>query len=168
MLVSLFAHAPGRIQLCRMVPRLLGAGYPQARQPQVLSPNHHPHISRQFPHHGKKRPHRASPLDPSSQSCRPDHSLPVIWILPPSRDPQGMWTPAFHATNVAIHCVVSALLFAFCRQIGCASRPSFLASLVFAAHPVHAEAVTGIVGRSDLLCTFFVREPPSCPRVNPR
>ena len=26
----------------------------------------------------------------------------------------------------------------------------------FAAHPVHVEAVTGIVGRADLLCSFFL------------
>ncbi|CAH1993199.1 unnamed protein product [Acanthoscelides obtectus] len=38
-------------------------------------------------------------------------------------------------------------------------RPQFaaLAGLLFAVHPVHTEAVTGIVGRADVLaCIFFL------------
>ncbi|XP_023288880.1 transmembrane and TPR repeat-containing protein 4 isoform X3 [Orussus abietinus] len=34
-------------------------------------------------------------------------------------------------------------------------KVSFYAAALFAAHPVHAEAVSGIVGRADLLCALF-------------
>ncbi|KAL1140814.1 hypothetical protein AAG570_000742, partial [Ranatra chinensis] len=34
-------------------------------------------------------------------------------------------------------------------------KTPLLSSLLFAAHPVHSEAVAGIVGRADLLCAVF-------------
>lgn len=32
---------------------------------------------------------------------------------------------------------------------------ALLSSIIFAVHPVHVEAVTGIVGRAELLCAIF-------------
>lgn len=32
---------------------------------------------------------------------------------------------------------------------------AFIAALLFAVHPIHVEAVTGIVGRAELLCSLF-------------
>ncbi|KAG0715207.1 Transmembrane and TPR repeat-containing protein 4 [Chionoecetes opilio] len=37
-----------------------------------------------------------------------------------------------------------------------APRAAVLAAILFATHPIHTEAVSGIVGRADLLCALFV------------
>lgn len=34
-------------------------------------------------------------------------------------------------------------------------RVPFVTTLLFAIHPVHTEAVAGIVGRADVMCAFF-------------
>ncbi|CAL4113384.1 unnamed protein product, partial [Meganyctiphanes norvegica] len=57
-----------------------------------------------------------------------------------------------HATNVALHMLVSLL---FCHVLTtCLSlrdNTALIASLLFTVHPIHTEAVTGIVGRAELL-----------------
>ncbi|GLV41102.1 uncharacterized protein CBL_04626 [Carabus blaptoides fortunei] len=66
-----------------------------------------------------------------------------------------MW---FHVTNVGLHTVACLLFTRVCTSIA-GLRPPFAtaAGLLFAAHPVHTEAVTGIVGRADVLaCVFFL------------
>ncbi|XP_018311479.1 transmembrane and TPR repeat-containing protein 1 [Mycetomoellerius zeteki] len=66
-----------------------------------------------------------------------------------------MW---YHATNVALH-AAACILVTRVSLVVAALRPGFaaLAGLLFAAHPVHTEAVTGIVGRADVLaCIFFL------------
>lgn len=44
------------------------------------------------------------------------------------------------------------------REVKCYRGASIAASLIFVAHPVHTEAVTGIVGRADVLSSIFARE----------
>lgn len=81
----------------------------------------------------------------------------------------------FHLTNVVAHAAVTALVYRLACQLEAARRlPSrpvsaaagscstasslvaklepFLAALLFALHPVHTEAVAGIVGHAELLC----------------
>lgn len=80
----------------------------------------------------------------------------------------GLYPVGFHLLNVALHCVISALMIdVFSILIGGLShdgkgsklsfspKASFLAALFFAAHPVHTESVAGVVGRADLLCALF-------------
>lgn len=59
-------------------------------------------------------------------------------------------------TNLCLHLLVSGLflqmLFTLFAAAAATSSVPFLAALLFAVHPVHAEAVSGIVGRADLLC----------------
>mmetsp|Transcript_39369 Transcript_39369/g.100927 ORF Transcript_39369/g.100927 Transcript_39369/m.100927 type:complete len:726 (-) Transcript_39369:278-2455(-) len=62
----------------------------------------------------------------------------------------------FHATNVYMHAAVSALLyfvslFAFKQGRGGAA----VASLLFALHPVHTEAVANVTGRSEMMYSLF-------------
>uniref|UniRef100_H2ZKD6 dolichyl-phosphate-mannose--protein mannosyltransferase n=1 Tax=Ciona savignyi TaxID=51511 RepID=H2ZKD6_CIOSA len=68
----------------------------------------------------------------------------------------GMNPAAFHATNVLLHCVVTML---FCCVLKVLlkfnSQMTLLAGLIFSLHPVHTEAVAGVVGRTDILATFF-------------
>ena len=60
----------------------------------------------------------------------------------------------FHTTNILLHALVTVLYVRFCA--GWVSRPTaLLAGILFAVHPVHIEAVAGIAGRADVLCTVL-------------
>lgn len=73
----------------------------------------------------------------------------AVWGLQP------VW---FHAVNVVLHLVASLLFTRVCVSVaGLRAAFATLAGLLFAAHPIHTEAVTGIVGRADVLaCVFFL------------
>ncbi|XP_037088175.1 LOW QUALITY PROTEIN: protein O-mannosyl-transferase Tmtc3-like [Pollicipes pollicipes] len=60
----------------------------------------------------------------------------------------------YHLVNVILHGLVCILYFRLCALFAPDSC-SFLASLLFAIHPVHTEAVTGVVGRAELLSSLF-------------
>ncbi|XP_046622423.1 protein O-mannosyl-transferase TMTC4 isoform X1 [Neodiprion virginianus] len=64
----------------------------------------------------------------------------------------------FHTVNVILHILVSVLtLFLYNTLLGESSgNVAFYAAMLFAVHPVHAEAVAGIVGRADMLCALFM------------
>ncbi|XP_055461590.1 protein O-mannosyl-transferase TMTC1, partial [Psammomys obesus] len=70
----------------------------------------------------------------------------------------GMDPLYFHAVNVVLHCLVTFVLMYTCEKTVFKSRgPAFLTALLFAVHPVHTEAVAGIVGRADVLaCLLFL------------
>uniref|UniRef100_A0A665TGA6 dolichyl-phosphate-mannose--protein mannosyltransferase n=1 Tax=Echeneis naucrates TaxID=173247 RepID=A0A665TGA6_ECHNA len=71
----------------------------------------------------------------------------------------GGTTPLyFHIVNVCLHCAVTCLLMHTCeRYVFEDSRLAFITALLFAVHPVHTEAVSGIVGRADVLaCLLFL------------
>ncbi|XP_037837141.1 protein O-mannosyl-transferase TMTC1 isoform X2 [Kryptolebias marmoratus] len=70
----------------------------------------------------------------------------------------GMTPLYFHIINVCLHCAVTCLLMYTCECCVFESpRLAFVAALLFAVHPVHTEAVSGIVGRADVLaCLLFL------------
>lgn len=78
----------------------------------------------------------------------------------------------YHFVNVILHIVVCLLYKKACRLLLPSSRGErncsssslpnnnntnscFIATLLFAVHPIHTEAVTGIVGRAELLSSIF-------------
>ena len=80
-----------------------------------------------------------------------------------------------HVVNMLLHAVASAAVFKMIRArlhwaseapAGGASggwlllcwndAAAFIAAIIFAVHPVHVEAVTGVVGRADILCAICV------------
>lgn len=67
----------------------------------------------------------------------------------------GLNATAFHAVNVVLHMVATALVFVLALRVFKSAAPSLAAAAVFAVHPVHTEAVTGIVGRADVMATVF-------------
>nr|XP_033192093.1 protein O-mannosyl-transferase TMTC1-like isoform X3 [Bombus vancouverensis nearcticus] len=70
----------------------------------------------------------------------------------------GLTPSWYHATNIALHAIACVLVTRVSLAVA-SLRPGFaaLTGLLFAAHPVHTEAVTGIVGRADVLaCIFFL------------
>ncbi len=61
----------------------------------------------------------------------------------------------FHLTNILLHIVNGVLVYMFLSIVGRDKTISFLASILFALHPVLTEAVNGISYREDLLTTVF-------------
>ncbi|XP_074925306.1 protein O-mannosyl-transferase TMTC1 isoform X5 [Chelonoidis abingdonii] len=70
----------------------------------------------------------------------------------------GMNPFCFHAVNVILHCLVTLVLMYTCdKAVFKDGRLAFVTALFFAVHPIHSEAVTGIVGRADVLaCLLFL------------
>lgn len=62
----------------------------------------------------------------------------------------------FHATNVLLHALVSVLVAWLVVRLGGGRGAALAAGIVFAVHPVHVEAVANLVGRAEVLATFFV------------
>ncbi|XP_052087258.1 protein O-mannosyl-transferase TMTC3-like [Mytilus californianus] len=61
---------------------------------------------------------------------------------------------SYHLINVILHAVVCIVLMKICTLF-MKEFTSFLAALLFAVHPVHTEAVTGVVGRAECLSSIF-------------
>lgn len=62
----------------------------------------------------------------------------------------GLEPRGYHLFNVCLHCCVTALFTALCDLLLAGGSWSLLAGLLFASHPVHTEAVAGLVGRADM------------------
>ena len=66
----------------------------------------------------------------------------------------------YHLFNLLLHLINSILVFWFCLYLFESSRwgSSLTVSLLFAAHPIHTEAVTSVVGRAELFyfCFFIL------------
>ncbi|XP_004548336.3 protein O-mannosyl-transferase TMTC2 [Maylandia zebra] len=61
----------------------------------------------------------------------------------------------YHLMNVVLHGLVTALVTAFSRPLLGGGLWSLLAGLLFASHPIHTEAVAGVVGRADVGAALF-------------
>lgn len=73
-----------------------------------------------------------------------DHAL---WGLKP-------W--GFRGVNILLHAVCSVLVGVFALKSSLLDRRgAAVAAIVFALHPVHTEAIAGIVGRGEILATIF-------------
>jgi hypothetical protein len=62
----------------------------------------------------------------------------------------------FHLVNVLLHGLVAALVVVFVRATLCDPFAGLAAGFLFAAHPVHVEAVQWIAGRAELLVALLV------------
>lgn len=79
-------------------------------------------------------------------------SFLVNWRITP--DSSG----AFHAINLVIHLANAVLVFLLARAvIGSRVSPvvTMMAGMLFALHPLATESVNYIIGRAELLATFF-------------
>ena len=66
----------------------------------------------------------------------------------------GIKPAGFHAVNIVLHGLNAALVYWLVLALFGLPVAASVASLVFAFHPVHIEAVAGGVGRAELLMTF--------------
>jgi len=63
----------------------------------------------------------------------------------------------FHLTNVLFHALNSLLVLFLVRTLTRRPRVALTAGLLFAVHPIHAESVCWIAGRTDVIAaTFFL------------
>jgi hypothetical protein len=62
----------------------------------------------------------------------------------------------FHATNVLLHAVASALVAWLVLRLGGGRAAALGAGVLFAFHPVHVEAVANLVGRAEVLASLGV------------
>ncbi|XP_035221458.1 protein O-mannosyl-transferase TMTC3-like [Stegodyphus dumicola] len=60
----------------------------------------------------------------------------------------------YHLTNIVLHSVVCLLYMRICAMF-VPKTTAFLAALLFVVHPIHTEAVTGVVGRAEILSSLF-------------
>jgi len=70
----------------------------------------------------------------------------------------GLSPRGYHVANVALHAGASALILAVLTRVTGDPVLSTVAALLFAAHPIHTEAVASVVGRAELLAAagFFL------------
>jgi len=61
----------------------------------------------------------------------------------------------YHIINIISHILVCLVFSAILRQFKIRPVAVFIAAVVFAVHPVHTEAVTGIVGRAEVIASLF-------------
>ncbi|XP_033888355.1 protein O-mannosyl-transferase TMTC3 isoform X1 [Acipenser ruthenus] len=62
---------------------------------------------------------------------------------------------SYHLLNLVLHAVVCLIFLQVCRLF-LDQKSSLVAALLFAVHPIHTEAVTGVVGRAELLSSIFL------------
>lgn len=73
-----------------------------------------------------------------------------------NRQAFGASAASFHAVNLLLHAAVCLLVLSLGRSLRFDPLISWFAAAGFAVHPIHAEPVNELVGRSELLAAFFV------------
>ncbi|MCC6360340.1 MAG: tetratricopeptide repeat protein [Phycisphaerales bacterium] len=66
----------------------------------------------------------------------------------------GLAPAGFRAANVILHAGACALVFLLARRLLSDDMIAALAGLLFAVHPVHAEAICEVVGRAEIIATL--------------
>jgi tetratricopeptide (TPR) repeat protein len=64
--------------------------------------------------------------------------------------------PGFRLTNLILHALASLAAMAALRALGARSGAAWIAALLFAVHPAHAESVAFISGRVDVLAALGI------------
>ncbi|KAJ8032021.1 Transmembrane and TPR repeat-containing protein 2 [Holothuria leucospilota] len=62
---------------------------------------------------------------------------------------------SYHLVNVLLHCLVTTLVTYTYKRLLKRSSTAGLAGVLFACHPIHTEAVAGVVGRADVGAALF-------------
>lgn len=62
----------------------------------------------------------------------------------------------YHLTNIILHAAISLHVYLLARRITESRAAAFTAGLLFAVHPIHAEATAWISARNELLSALFM------------
>ena len=82
------------------------------------------------------------------------HYWPITWTtLWVDYQLHGKWAPGWHATNIALHALVSIMVGRTLESAG--ARGAWIAAAIFAVHPVHAEVAAWTIARKDALAALF-------------
>lgn len=68
----------------------------------------------------------------------------------------GMYSPPFRAVNLALHILTVFIAFNLALRLNLGRAAALFAGVLFAVHPLHAEAVIPAFGRGEILCGLFV------------
>ena len=79
----------------------------------------------------------------------------TIWTFSVQHWLHGERPVGYHLVNVVLHLGASAVLVSLTRGLGGPLRVAAIAGVLFAAHPVHTEAVANVVGRAEMLAALF-------------
>lgn len=77
----------------------------------------------------------------------------LAFMLERAADNNAPWV--YHAANIGLYAIIAALVFFLARTI-LPLAGAVIAAALFAVHPVHVEAVAGLVGQAELLVALFV------------
>jgi len=93
-------------------------------------------------------------------AAAPGHDLEYwrpVWVSTLALDHAlwGLKPLGYHLTNVLLHVATSLAVYLLVLALARGATIALVAALLFAAHPVHAEAVAWVSGRNDLLVTLF-------------
>lgn len=86
----------------------------------------------------------------SHKSYRPLTVLTFRW----NYAVHGLQPAGYHLVNLLLHALVSLLYYRVCAMF-LPEFASFVAAMLFVVHPIHTEAVTGVVGRAEMLSSVF-------------
>jgi tetratricopeptide (TPR) repeat protein len=65
------------------------------------------------------------------------------------------WAPGLRLTNLTLHAINGFLVFLLCTSLVGPGIVPTAAMVIYLVHPVHTEAVSSIIGRSDLFSACF-------------
>lgn len=68
----------------------------------------------------------------------------------------GLAPEGYRAVNLLLHAAVSVALWALAGRLGWSPAAATVGAVLFAVHPLHTEAVAGVVGRAELLMALGV------------
>ncbi len=68
----------------------------------------------------------------------------------------GLHLFGYHLVNLVLHLAATYVLYSLARRLGLSWGAGLAAAALFAVHPLHTEAVTSIVGRTELLMALGV------------
>ena len=68
---------------------------------------------------------------------------------------EGSHVLAYHIVSIFLHAVASCMLFALLLCLPVSGTAGLIAACLFAVHPVHTEAVAGLIGRAEMLAFIF-------------
>lgn len=68
----------------------------------------------------------------------------------------GLAPAGYLAVNIALHVLMTALLWRLADRLIGDRRVAAVAAGVFAVHPIHVEAIANVVGRADILAAIFL------------